>query len=45
MLLSFAKPFLDMKYWVRGAVANTHWIIEFMKQVLPMFFRPTGVYP
>ena len=40
MLLSFTKPFLDMKYLVRGAVAKMHCIIEFMKQVFPMFLRP-----
>ena len=45
MALSFANPLFAMKYYVKGAVANMHWIIEFIKQVLPMFRRPTGEYP
>ena len=31
------------KYWFNGAVANMHYRIEAMKQVLPILFRPTGL--
>jgi hypothetical protein len=31
------------KYLVKGAVANMHCIIEFIKHVFPMFLRPIGV--
>ena len=45
MLLSFAKPFFDMKYCVNGAVAKMHCNIEFIKHVFPMLRRPVGLYP
>lgn len=34
-----------MKYYVSGAVAKMHYMIEFMKHVFPILRRPTGVYP
>lgn len=33
------------KYLFKGAVANIHWRIEFMKHVLPILLRPVALYP
>jgi len=33
-----------MKYRVRGCVLLTHWILEFMKHVLPRLLNPVAPF-